>query len=61
MPKHTVDLTNYENYEEGRVRAKQDDLCPDFDVSEAIASFDDNPADGAFELGYLRGLKELQS
>tara|TARA_R100000951_G_scaffold111791_1_gene111234 strand:+ start:582 stop:764 length:183 start_codon:yes stop_codon:yes gene_type:complete len=60
MPKHTVDLTNYENYEKGRVRAKQDVLCPDFDVSEAIASFDNDPADSPFERGYLRGLKEVQ-
>ena len=53
-----LDLTNYKDYEKGRVHAKQDLLDADFDLSEAIASFDNDPADSPFEHGYLRGLKE---
>jgi hypothetical protein len=53
-----LDLTNYKDYEKGRVHAKQDLLDADFDLSEAIASFDNDPADSPFQHGYLRGLKE---
>ena len=53
-----LDLTNYKNYETGRVHAKQDALDAAFDILEAIASFDADPADSAFQHGYLRGLKE---
>ncbi len=35
-----LDLTNYNDYQEGRAHAKQDKLDGDFDLSEAIASFD---------------------
>lgn len=53
-----VDLTNYKNYEAGRSHAKQDAQGADFDILEAIASFDADPADSSFQHGYLRGLKE---
>jgi len=53
-----LDLTNYNDYQEGRAHAKQDMLDGDFDLSEAIASFDNDPPDSPFEHGYLRGLKE---
>lgn len=53
-----LDLTNYNDYQEGRAHAKQDMLDGDFDLSEAIASFDADPPDSPFEHGYLRGLKE---
>jgi hypothetical protein len=53
-----LDLTNYKNYESGRDHAKQDAQDADFDLLEAIASFDADPADSPFQQGYLRGLKE---
>ena len=53
-----LDLTNYKNYESGRVHAKQDAQDAEFDLLEAITSFDADPADSPFQKGYLRGLKE---
>ena len=56
----SLNLTNYKNYESGRAHAKQDALEADFDLMEAIASFASDPADSAFQHGYLRGLKEFE-
>jgi len=53
-----LDLTNYKNYESGRAHAKQDAQNADFDLLQAITSFDADPADSPFQKGYLRGLKE---
>jgi hypothetical protein len=56
-----LDLTNYNHYEEGRAHARQDMLDGDFDLSEAIASFDNDPPDSPFQHGYLRELRERSS
>ena len=56
-----LDLTNYNHYEEGRAHARQDMLDGDFDLSEAIASFDNDPTDSPFQHGYLRELRERSS
>ena len=53
-----LNLTNYNEYQSGRVQAKNDARCNDFDLFNAIASFNRDPADSPYQHGYLRGLRE---
>jgi hypothetical protein len=50
------DVTNFNRYQRGREAASKEMDRPDFDLSAAIASFEDDPADSAFQHGYLRQL-----
>ena len=50
------DVTNFNRYQRGREAASEEMDHPDFDLSAAIASFEDDPADSAFQHGYLRQL-----
>lgn len=44
------------DFYKGKEAAERDVDLPDFDVDAAIASFDRDPADNAFQRGYLHGL-----
>ena len=44
------------DFYKGKHAAEIDVDIPDFDVDQAIASFEDDPADSAFQRGYLHGL-----
>tara|TARA_R110000765_G_scaffold183005_1_gene288964 strand:- start:5887 stop:6102 length:216 start_codon:yes stop_codon:yes gene_type:complete len=45
-----------ESYHLGRTHAEKDVDRPNFDVDEAILSFDYDPPDTPYQRGYLRGL-----
>ena len=51
-----LDVINYNHYQRGRERASEEMKHPDFDVVSAIASFDFDPPDSNFQLGYFRQL-----
>ena len=53
-----INLNNYVEYKSGRVQARNDAKCSDFDLLNAIASFNCDPADSPYQHGYLRGLRE---
>jgi hypothetical protein len=44
------------DFYKGKHAAEIDVDLPDFDVDQAIASFEDDPADSPFQKGYLHGL-----
>ena len=44
------------SYHRGREAATNEADGPNFDVNQAIASFDRDPPDSPFQRGYLRGL-----
>lgn len=44
------------DFYKGKHAAETDVDLPDFDVDQAIASFEDDPADSPFQMGYLHGL-----
>ena len=48
----TMELDFYKGKEVAETHAN----LADFDVDQAIASFEDDPADSAFQRGYLHGL-----
>jgi hypothetical protein len=48
--------TSLNEHHRGRRSAERDVNEPDFDVDQAILSFDNDPPDNAFQRGYLRGL-----
>ena len=50
----STDILN--EHHRGRRSAECDVNEPDFDVDQAILSFDNDPPDNAFQRGYLRGL-----
>jgi hypothetical protein len=50
------DVINYNRYQRGRETASKEMQHADFDVNAAIASFENDPADSAFQHGYLRQL-----
>jgi hypothetical protein len=50
------DVTNFNRYQRGREAASKEMDHPDFDVNGAIASFEYDPPDNAFQHGYLREL-----
>ena len=50
------DVTNFNRYQRGREAASKEMDHPDFDLDAAIASFEGDPADSAFQHGYLRQL-----
>ena len=50
------DVTNFNHYQRGREVASEEMNHPDFDLDAAIASFEGDPADSAFQHGYLREL-----
>ena len=50
------DVTNFNRYQSGREAASKEMDHPDFDVNVAIAAFEYDPPDNAFQHGYLREL-----
>lgn len=49
-------VKEFNEFHQGRAVAAYDVCDPDFDVIQAIASFDYDPPDSAFQRGYLREL-----
>ena len=49
-------MGNLQEYHMGRVAATNEVDEPNFDVDQAIASFDYDPPENPFQRGYLRGL-----
>ena len=47
---------DFYEYHRGREAATKDVDAPDFDVDQAIASFDNDLPNTPFQRGYLRGL-----
>ena len=54
MTKET--LKQFHEHHEGRRAAERDVNETDYDVDQAIISFDNDPPDSAYLRGYLRGL-----
>ncbi len=52
---------NFKEYQAGRVAAFKEMAKNDFDVFAALKSFERDPADTPFQLGYLRELEEKVS
>ncbi len=52
---------NFKEYQAGRVAAFKEMAKNDFDVFAALQSFERDPADTPFQLGYLRELEEKVS
>ncbi len=52
---------NFKEYQAGRVAAFKEMAKNDFDVFAALKSFESDPADTPFQLGYLRELEEKVS
>jgi len=49
-------MSSLQEYHMGRVAATNEVDEPNFDVDQAIASFDYDPPENPFQRGYLRGL-----
>ena len=49
-------MNDLHEYHMGREAATSEADLPDFDVDQAIKSFDYDPPDSSFQRGYLRGL-----
>ena len=49
-------LTNFHNYQSGQAAAIEEMKDPHFDLWAAITSFDNDPADSAFQYGFLNKL-----
>ena len=52
---------NFKEYQAGRAAAFKEMAKNDFDVFAALQSFERDPADTPFQLGYLRELEEKVS
>jgi len=55
------DLYNFKQYQAGREAASADMLVEGFDILKALKSFEEDPADSPYQLGYLRELEEAVS
>ena len=56
MPTMDKVSTQLNDHWRGRKASERDVNGPDYDVDQAIMSFDNDPPDSAYQRGYLRGL-----